>query len=163
MFQLLVWSVRSLRGLFCTYEKTAVATEYSEIVGLEEVEVFLPLTRLPISECKKDNRSPPLCHQIFGSVNPDPEPFIFFGSIAGSEAVRSSSSGPSPGSEAVHFLWVRHRTCSRPFIFFGSSSEPELSVIFSKICNRIQSRTAVWAAYRNLVELTIPTLIHQVV
>ncbi len=50
MFQLLVWSVRSLRGLFCTYEKTAVATEYFEIVGLEEVEVFLPLTRLPISE-----------------------------------------------------------------------------------------------------------------
>ncbi len=50
MFQLLVWSVCSLRGLFCTYEKTAVLTEYFEIVGLEEVEVFLPLTRLPISE-----------------------------------------------------------------------------------------------------------------
>ncbi len=50
MFQLLVCSVRSLRGLFCTYEKTAVSTEYSEIVGLEEVEVFLPLARLPISE-----------------------------------------------------------------------------------------------------------------
>jgi hypothetical protein len=53
LFQLLVWSVRSLRGLFCTYEKTAEAAEYSEIVGLEEVEMFLPLTRLPISECKK--------------------------------------------------------------------------------------------------------------
>ncbi len=39
-----------MRGLFCTYEKTAVAIEYFEIVGLEEVEVFLPLTRLPISE-----------------------------------------------------------------------------------------------------------------
>ncbi len=110
MFQLLVWSVRSLRGLFCTYEKTAVPTEYSEIVGLEEVEVFLPLTRLPIAEFKKITEAPLLCRQIFGSVNPDPEPFIFFGSVAGSKAVRSSSSGASPGSEAVHFLWVRHRT-----------------------------------------------------
>ncbi len=99
-----------MRGLFCTYEKTAVAIEYFEIVGLEEVEVFLPLTRLPISECKKITEAPLLCRQIFGSVNPDLEPFIFFGSVAGSEAVRSSSSGSSPGSEAVHFLWVRHRT-----------------------------------------------------
>ncbi len=42
-----------MRGLFfCTYEKTAVAIEYFESVGLEEVEVFLPLTRLPISEYK---------------------------------------------------------------------------------------------------------------
>ena len=49
--------------------------------------------------------APLLCRQIFGSVNPDPEPFIFFGSVAGSEAVGSSSSGANPGSEAVHFLW----------------------------------------------------------
>ena len=112
---------------------------------------------------QKIPEAPLLCRQIFGSVNPDPEPFIFFGSVAGSEAVRSSSSGPSPGSEAVHSLWVRHRTWSRPFIFFGSSSEPEPSVIFSGIRNRIRSRIAVWATYRKLVELTIPTLIHQVV
>ncbi len=39
-----------MRGLFCTYEKTAVAIEYFEIVGLDEVEGFLQLTRLPISE-----------------------------------------------------------------------------------------------------------------
>ena len=45
-----------MRGLFCTYEKTAVAIEYFEIVGLEEVEVFLPLKRLPISEYTVDYR-----------------------------------------------------------------------------------------------------------
>ena len=92
------------------YEKTAIAAEYSKLLGLEEVEAFLLLARLPISECKKITEAPLLCRQIFGSVNPDPEPFIFFGSVAGSEAVRSSSSGSSPGSEAVHSLWVRHRT-----------------------------------------------------
>jgi hypothetical protein len=136
-----------LRGLFCTYEKTAVAAEYSEIVGLEEVEVFLPLTRLPISECKKITEAPLLCRQIFGSVNPDP--FIFFGSVAGSEAVCSSSSGANPGSEAVHFL------------SFRTGSEAVRHFLW--IRNRIRSRTAVWAVYRDLVELTIPTLIHQVV
>ncbi len=54
-FVSIVGMVGSLRGLFCTYEKTAVANEYSEIVGLEEVEVFLPLTRLPISEYPANN------------------------------------------------------------------------------------------------------------
>jgi hypothetical protein len=66
-----------------------------------------------------------------------PKPFIFFGSATGLEAVRS--------------------------FFFGSSPEPKPSVIFSGIRNRIRSRTAVWAAYRILAELTIPTLSHQVV
>jgi hypothetical protein len=79
----------------------------------------------------------------------DPKPFIFFGSATGSEAVRSSSSGANYGSEAVHFLWFRT----------GSEAVRH----FLWIRNRIRSRTAVWAVYRDLVELTIPTLIHQVV
>jgi hypothetical protein len=126
LFQLLVWSVRSLRGLFCTYEKTAVLTEYFEIVGLEEVEVFLPLARLPISECKNITEAPLLRRQIFGSVNLDPEPFILFGSVAGSEAVRSSSSRASPGSEAVHF--------------FGSDTGLEAVRSFSLVPHRSRSR-----------------------
>jgi hypothetical protein len=32
-----------LRGPFCTYEKTAIAAEYSKLLGLEEVEAFLLL------------------------------------------------------------------------------------------------------------------------
>ena len=95
---------------FCTYEKTAVAAEYSKLLGLEEVEAFLTAGATAYLRMQKIPEAPLLCRQIFGSVNPDPEPFIFFGSVAGSEAVRSSSSGSSPGSEAVHFLWVRHRT-----------------------------------------------------
>ncbi len=65
--------------------------------------MFSPLARPPISECKNITEAPLLCRQIFGSVNSDPELFILFGSVAGSEAIRSSSSGASPGSEAVHF------------------------------------------------------------
>ena len=30
-----------MRGPFCTYEKTAIAAEYSKLLGLEEVEAFL--------------------------------------------------------------------------------------------------------------------------
>ena len=39
-----------MRGPFCTYEKTAIAAEYSKLLGLEEVEAVLLLARLPISE-----------------------------------------------------------------------------------------------------------------
>jgi hypothetical protein len=58
-----------LRGLFCTYEKTAVAAEYSEIVGLEEVEVFLPLTRLPISDSRQFTRT--ICANNFDCTKKD--------------------------------------------------------------------------------------------
>ncbi len=40
-----------MRGpFFCTYEETAIAAEYSKLLGLEEVEAFLLLAWLPISE-----------------------------------------------------------------------------------------------------------------
>ena len=55
-----------MRGLFCTYEKTAVAAEYFEIVGLEEVEVFLPLTRLPISEYTVQHINVDVCCRVAG-------------------------------------------------------------------------------------------------
>ena len=94
-----------MRGPFCTYEKTAIAAEYSKLLGLEEVEAFLLLARLPISECKryealrfnaKDTRSP-------ASVSLDLR-------------IRQSGSG------AVHFLRIRRRVRSRPFIFFWIQS-----------------------------------------
>ena len=51
VFQLLV-KVGSFVAwpVFCTYEETAIAAEYSKLLGLEEVEAFLLLARLPISE-----------------------------------------------------------------------------------------------------------------
>jgi hypothetical protein len=43
VFQLLVkvGSFVTWPGFFCTYEKTAIAAEYSKLLGLEEVEAFL--------------------------------------------------------------------------------------------------------------------------
>ena len=41
MFQLLVKVGSFVAWPVCTYEKTAIAAEYSKLLGLEEVEAFL--------------------------------------------------------------------------------------------------------------------------
>ncbi len=104
--------------LFSTYEKTAVATEYSEIVGLEEVEVFLSLTRLPISECKKIRGASLQCQKIGRSLASTPSDLWIRQFWIRSRSF--SLDPPLVPKPSVHLL-LEPILDLKPFIFFGSA------------------------------------------
>jgi len=47
---------------FCTYEKTAIAAEYSKLLGLEEVEAFLTAGATTYLRMQKMAEAPLLRH-----------------------------------------------------------------------------------------------------
>jgi len=115
-----------LRGPVCTYEKTAIAAEYSKLLGLEEVEAFLLLARLPISECKRYQK-PRFC------VVRSSDPLIRIRS-------RSFSSDPSQGPKPSVHLLLDPVLGPKPFILFGSATGLEAVRSFSLVPHQSQSR-----------------------
>jgi hypothetical protein len=121
---------------FCTYEKTAIAAEYSKLLGLEEVEAFLTAGATAYLrmqkiwgtslQCKRYQK-PRFC------VVRSSDPLIRIRS-------RSFSSDPSQGPKPSVHLLLDPVLGPKPFILFGSATGLEAVRSFSLVPHQSQSR-----------------------
>jgi hypothetical protein len=100
---------------FCTYEKTAIAAEYSKLLGLEEVEAFLTAGATAYLRMQKIWGTSLQCKR-YEALRFNAKDTRSPASVSLDLRIRQSGSG------AVHFLRIRRRVRSRPFIFFWIQS-----------------------------------------